>query len=596
LVPIFSWLLTSGRLAGVLGRRRFLIASGVGLVSLSLAGVGLSNAAVPALPLLPGVGIFEPLKLALVGFLVSGVVCYRSSGSAGRRLIVILVGGAVTVALLAFASRDLGSGLILALLSAGMLVIAASGKSRDVLLVVAGVAGLALLVGLCAGSGLLPPRSQARVDGWLEPKGSLETTRQRDATNLVLERIVQRHLDQLGEGDSDKPLAKLVDRDLDAVLQELQWRLTTIDRWSERSGEPLVPSDPGEELLLSDAETLWYSIGGYDLGAFVSSPNDVRELSSRLGRVRERFKEALLELRSNKSKPSTTSGLRFAPAGDGFQLLRAAAALEAGGPLGVGLGRGRPEVIPGVTEDVAFAVIGESLGAAGALLIILLFLLLLARAFRVGPPKANSTHHLLARGFALALGLQAFVSVAGLLGVLPYTGVGYPFISRSGMSVLVSALIVTVIGTASIRDYSLEQITRPSDAPSPGRRQVVGAIARAGVAASVGYMLLNLLGLQLARRSLAPGTLPTGLRPVDVSGAVYQWRAAEGYRHLPGPILDRHGDLIVQAGARASGWSSTGWSSTNAEMAAFAGHIVQALVDTEGDGPTTRADAGGSDA
>jgi len=581
-VPVISWLLTSGRLA--LGRRRFLIASGAGLVALALAGVGLSSSAVPALPLLPGVGIYEPLKLALVVFLVSAMVCYRSSGSAGRLLIVVLAGGGVIGALSVFASRDLGSGLVLALLSGGMLVMAAAGRSRDVLLGVAGVAALGLLVGLCTGSDLLPSRTQARVDGWLEPRGSLEAARQRDATNLVFQRIVQRRLDQHGAGESGKQLPKLIDSDLDALLQELHWRLKTLDRWSERKGEPLIPFDTADELLLSDAETLWYSIGGYDLGAIVSSPNDVRELSSRLQGVRQRFDGALLDLRRNKTDPAATGGPLFEPPGDGFQLLRAAAALEAGGLLGVGLGRGRPEVIPGVTEDAAFVAVGEALGAAGALLVTLLFLLLLARPFRAGPPAASSAHHLLARGFALALGLQAFISVAGLLGVLPYTGVGYPFISRSGMSMLASALMVAVIGTASIPAGSLEQTAQPS-APSPGRRQIVGAIARAGVAASVGYMLLNLLGLQLARRSLAPGTLPSGLRPVDAPGAVYQWRAPTGYRHLPGPILDRHGDLLVQVGARASGWSSTGWSSTDAEMAACAGHLLQALLDTTANGP-----------
>ncbi len=133
--------------------------------------------------------------------------------------------------------------------------------------------------------------------------------------------------------------------------------------------------------------------------------------------------------------------------GSGYQTAQALYAIEAGGVTGAGLGRGSPEVIPAVPTDYNFSAIGEELGLAGALGIVLLFVLLLFSGLRIAVSAPDDYGRLLAFSIALLITVQAFVIIAGNLGLIPTTGITLPFVSYGGSSLVVNfALIGLLLG------------------------------------------------------------------------------------------------------------------------------------------------------
>ncbi|HCM41414.1 MAG: cell division protein FtsW [Bdellovibrionales bacterium GWC1_52_8] len=139
------------------------------------------------------------------------------------------------------------------------------------------------------------------------------------------------------------------------------------------------------------------------------------------------------------------------PGGKGFQILQSFVGLHNGNFLGVGLGNGREKLffLPEAHNDFIFAVIGEELGFVGILAVILAFVYLVHRGFKIAWDCQLRYHDqfgmLLASGITLALGLQAFVNMAVVLGLLPTKGLTLPFISYGGSALLVDLAAVGVL-------------------------------------------------------------------------------------------------------------------------------------------------------
>ena len=127
---------------------------------------------------------------------------------------------------------------------------------------------------------------------------------------------------------------------------------------------------------------------------------------------------------------------------EGYQLVQGLIALGAGGVIGEGLGYGQPTVIPAVHTDFVLAAIGEELGLLGSLAVVMLYLLLVYRGFRIALTTPDSFRQVLAAGLSTVLGLQALIILAGTLRLLPLTGITMPFISYGGSSLLTNFLII----------------------------------------------------------------------------------------------------------------------------------------------------------
>jgi len=139
------------------------------------------------------------------------------------------------------------------------------------------------------------------------------------------------------------------------------------------------------------------------------------------------------------------------PGGKGFQILQSFIGLHNGNFLGVGLGNGREKLffLPEAHNDFIFAVIGEELGFIGVFAVILAYVYFVHRGFRIAWEcqlrYQDQFGMLLAGGITLALGLQGFVNMAVVLGLIPTKGLTLPFISYGGSALLVDLAAVGVL-------------------------------------------------------------------------------------------------------------------------------------------------------
>ncbi len=129
----------------------------------------------------------------------------------------------------------------------------------------------------------------------------------------------------------------------------------------------------------------------------------------------------------------------FDAQGASYHIRQILFALGSGGIFGRGLGQSRQKFLflPEVTTDSIFAVIAEEFGFIGASLLILLFVLLLARGIKVAFLTKETFSRLLVTGIVFCVGIQAIINLGAMVALVPLTGVPLPFISYGGSSLLV---------------------------------------------------------------------------------------------------------------------------------------------------------------
>jgi len=135
------------------------------------------------------------------------------------------------------------------------------------------------------------------------------------------------------------------------------------------------------------------------------------------------------------------------PSDTSFQLLHSLLALGSGGLLGVGLGSGQQKLfyLPEPHTDFILAVIGEETGIFGVSIVLLLFALLIYQGIKIALRAPDRFGTYLAAGLTLAVGLQAFINCAVVMGLLPTKGLPLPFISYGGSSLLTNLLAVGIL-------------------------------------------------------------------------------------------------------------------------------------------------------
>ncbi len=102
-------------------------------------------------------------------------------------------------------------------------------------------------------------------------------------------------------------------------------------------------------------------------------------------------------------------------------------------------------LIPAPHTDLIYSVIVNELGLMGACGLLLVYLLVVERGFKVALISADSFSKLLATGLTAVLALQVFVIVGGVTRVIPLTGVTLPFVSYGGSSIIANFVIVALL-------------------------------------------------------------------------------------------------------------------------------------------------------
>ncbi len=136
--------------------------------------------------------------------------------------------------------------------------------------------------------------------------------------------------------------------------------------------------------------------------------------------------------------------------GKGYQLSHALIAFGRGEWFGVGLGGSVEKLfyLPEAHTDFLLAVIAEELGFAGVLTVIVLFAVLVQRAFAIGREAVKLERYfsgLVAQGIGLWIGVQSFINMGVNMGLLPTKGLTLPLMSFGGSGIVANCLALAIL-------------------------------------------------------------------------------------------------------------------------------------------------------
>ncbi|MEW1860602.1 FtsW/RodA/SpoVE family cell cycle protein [Streptomyces sp. NBC_00669] len=133
-------------------------------------------------------------------------------------------------------------------------------------------------------------------------------------------------------------------------------------------------------------------------------------------------------------------------AGHSEQSMQALWAFGSGGLIGTGLGQGNSDLIGfAANSDFILATVGEELGLAGVVALLLLYALIVERGMRTALATRDPFGKLLAGGLSAAFALQVFVVAGGVMGLIPLTGMTLPFVAYGGSSVTANWALVGIL-------------------------------------------------------------------------------------------------------------------------------------------------------
>ena len=136
--------------------------------------------------------------------------------------------------------------------------------------------------------------------------------------------------------------------------------------------------------------------------------------------------------------------------GAGYQLRQARITVGSGGLIGTGLFNGpqtNGRFVPEQQTDFIFTVAGEELGFLGSGAILILYLILLMRAFSIARRTNDPFGRLVCTGVIAWFAFQIFENIGMTMGLMPMTGVPLPFISYGG-----SSMFATLIGVGLLQN------------------------------------------------------------------------------------------------------------------------------------------------
>ena len=143
------------------------------------------------------------------------------------------------------------------------------------------------------------------------------------------------------------------------------------------------------------------------------------------------------------------------PLGAGYTIIQSKIAAGSGGLFGKGWLAGTQNQLNFLPErhtDFIFSVIGEEWGYIGALILILLYLFIIKKAFDIASSTSDMYGKLIANGIGVMLGLQIVINIGMTIGLMPVVGIPLPLVSYGG-----SSLVSTVIAIALLLNISMRR-------------------------------------------------------------------------------------------------------------------------------------------
>ncbi len=149
----------------------------------------------------------------------------------------------------------------------------------------------------------------------------------------------------------------------------------------------------------------------------------------------------------------------------GYQIVQSLFSIGNGGFAGKGLGKGvfattnGRDLIPQLNTDFIYSALAQELGLIGSAALVLVYMLICLRGFRIALLAQDGFSKLLAVGLTFGFALQTFIIVGGVLRLIPLTGITLPFVSYGGSSVVANFILLAGLLLISHRANSLSQIS-----------------------------------------------------------------------------------------------------------------------------------------
>jgi cell division protein FtsW (lipid II flippase) len=207
---------------------------------------------------------------------------------------------------------------------------------------------------------------------------------------------------------------------------------------------------------------VWFVAAG--LGLFLAGAAVVYQI---VARVESRVTIWLDPWTEERVFCSQTGGLALRQECDSYQLVKSLYSIGNGGFGGKGLGQGTfanssgDPLIPYLNTDFIYSALAQELGLIGAAALVLLYMLICLRGFRIALLAQDGFSKLLAVGLTFGFALQTFIIVGGVLRLIPLTGITLPFVSYGGSSIVANFVLLA----------GLLLVSHRANAALEGRRQ-----------------------------------------------------------------------------------------------------------------------------
>lgn len=136
----------------------------------------------------------------------------------------------------------------------------------------------------------------------------------------------------------------------------------------------------------------------------------------------------------------------------GYQIAQGLMAIATGGAWGVGLTKGSPKSIPAYNTDYIFAVICEEFGIIFGIAVIALYLVFIVRGALIALNSRSRYLTLVAFGCTVLITLQSFIIIAGVIKLIPLTGITLPFVSYGGSSMIATMMLLGILEGVAMKN------------------------------------------------------------------------------------------------------------------------------------------------
>lgn len=141
------------------------------------------------------------------------------------------------------------------------------------------------------------------------------------------------------------------------------------------------------------------------------------------------------------------------PLGSGYHIIQSKIAVGSGGMVGKGFMAGSQSYLDFLPErhtDFIFSVLAEEWGFLGGMFVILLYMMIIARAFFIATTANDRFGLLTVVGLASLFSFQVVVNIGMVVGLLPVVGIPLPLVSYGGSSMMTLLAAMGILAHVSI--------------------------------------------------------------------------------------------------------------------------------------------------